>query len=305
MEFLTAKYGRKNAKVILFLLVWPLAMLGFLSFRRKKLVIDPITVGIAYLLYAGVPLLCLQARARSGRRSYLALVLIAVCLALILVPTWTYFMHVLPFRLREEDAKGRVYFDAVMAGLLATCTLSSYASAVFVDPGQPPAVETSTPGSEEMEHCSKCDSIRPPRTHHCSTCRRCVLKMDHHCLFTNNCVGLHNHVHFCMTILSATVYSVFMLHALQPLLEAGVSRWSAVSWTQAIAVVILIMFVPLGSLHTYLVLSNRTTLEFLGDCRRWRQQAPGAWAFPRSLYDAGCWKNIEEAFGRSSAVKAS
>ena len=29
--------------------------------------------------------------------------------------------------------------------------------------------------------CSKCNIIKPARTHHCQICDKCVFHMDHHC----------------------------------------------------------------------------------------------------------------------------
>ena len=45
----------------------------------------------------------------------------------------------------------------------------------------------------QYKHCSKCDKVRPPRSHHCKTCGKCVMRMDHHCPFTGNCVGKGNY----------------------------------------------------------------------------------------------------------------
>lgn len=34
---------------------------------------------------------------------------------------------------------------------------------------------------EQWEMCSKCNMMRPKRSHHCSRCGHCVRRMDHHC----------------------------------------------------------------------------------------------------------------------------
>ncbi|CAI2370139.1 unnamed protein product [Moneuplotes crassus] len=46
--------------------------------------------------------------------------------------------------------------------------------------------------------CSKCKSLKPPRTHHCSQCGRCIARMDHHCPWIDNCVGIKNQKQFVL-----------------------------------------------------------------------------------------------------------
>lgn len=60
----------------------------------------------------------------------------------------------------------------------------------------------------EYRYCSKCNCVKPPRTHHCSVCKRCVLKMDHHCPFVNNCVGAANHKLFWVFLMYASLSSL-------------------------------------------------------------------------------------------------
>lgn len=37
-----------------------------------------------------------------------------------------------------------------------------------------------------MRPCTKCEYVKPLRSHHCSICNECVLKMDHHCVLILN-----------------------------------------------------------------------------------------------------------------------
>jgi len=49
-----------------------------------------------------------------------------------------------------------------------------------------------------QRYCTKCNDIKPIRTHHCSVCNQCVFKMDHHCPWVNNCLGLENQRYFLL-----------------------------------------------------------------------------------------------------------
>ncbi|KAJ1609337.1 DHHC-like palmitoyl transferase [Cryptosporidium canis] len=62
-----------------------------------------------------------------------------------------------------------------------------------------------------IRSCSKCNNLKPPRTHHCSVCKRCIFKMDHHCPWINNCVGINNQKHFLLFLAYVFFFCLYSL----------------------------------------------------------------------------------------------
>lgn len=67
--------------------------------------------------------------------------------------------------------------------------------------------------------CTKCNCVKPPRSHHCSICRRCVMGMDHHCPWMNNCIGIRNHKSFMLFCLYTSLCSFYAV--LRAAIEIG------------------------------------------------------------------------------------
>lgn len=65
-----------------------------------------------------------------------------------------------------------------------------------------------------IRSCSKCNNLKPPRTHHCSVCKRCIFKMDHHCPWINNCVGINNQKHFLLFLAYVFFFCLYSLVAI-------------------------------------------------------------------------------------------
>mmetsp|Transcript_20425 Transcript_20425/g.37213 ORF Transcript_20425/g.37213 Transcript_20425/m.37213 type:complete len:356 (-) Transcript_20425:60-1127(-) len=191
-------------------------------------------------------------------------------------------------------------------------------------------------GEKPFRECTKCGLAKPPRTHHCSVCKRCILKMDHHCPWVNNCVGFGNYRYFCLFLLWLSTGALFVFAVFIPQLLAGVDEhgqdmlWRAnlrllrMSTGQAghmlldccstsmdepqvcllfsvlQAAFALIIAGGLGIMHTYLILVNKTTLEFQIDpCSRLSNR-PASWAageYLRNSYNLGRRRNFEQVFG--------
>ncbi|KAF7560435.1 hypothetical protein G7046_g3720 [Stylonectria norvegica] len=58
---------------------------------------------------------------------------------------------------------------------------------------------------DESNFCVTCMIRTPLRSKHCRRCQRCVAKHDHHCPWVNNCVGINNHRHFFLYLISLTL----------------------------------------------------------------------------------------------------
>ena len=159
--------------------------------------------------------------------------------------------------------------------------------------------------------CGKCTRVRPARTHHCSVCKTCVLKMDHHCPWVYNCVGFGNYRFFYLFMLHLFLVDAFFLivtlpvfrHALTlPLLGAGDSfiandarSWVIMSFVLAAAVEIALL--GFLSFHTYLLLTNQTTIEFVSGGPREDLRRLGK--FRRNPFDVGRGQNWAQVFPSS------
>jgi len=155
-----------------------------------------------------------------------------------------------------------------------------YYKACTTDPGKPPKdwspeVEMGQMGQGrkgpiqpwDNAYCSKCERVKPPRTHHCSICNRCVLRMDHHCPWINNCVGHYNYKYFLLFLF----YTVFdAIIALTVLFGRIFFANSSIPVSEAICMVIEgIIVLPVGllvgfllSYHISLIYNNFTTIEY-------------------------------------------
>ncbi len=174
--------------------------------------------------------------------------------------------------------------------------------------------------SEDEEHhiegCSKCYRTRIARTHHCSICKSCIVKMDHHCPWIYNCVGYGNYKYFYLFLFHLAVVDAFyVITAMEPLLYALqmnkrvisededdlVMTFAARSWvilTVALAAAMGIAVLAFLVFHTYLILNNQTTIEFLqsrGRAADHKLRTKGK--FCRNKYDLGRARNWDEVFG--------
>eukprot|EP00250_Pteridium_aquilinum_P007129 c16913_g1_i1 orf=252-1130(+) len=227
-----------------------------------------------------------------------------------------------------EEWLGMRSASGLLNALLFTCltlmALFSYLLAIFRDPGRVPHSympdvedhhEVKRKGGD-LRYCQKCAFYKPPRAHHCRVCKRCVLRMDHHCIWINNCVGHNNYKAFFLFVLYVVLacsYALILLagYAFDFLGEVegkqgasinqrGSSSVSAPILLKVVCSVILVpltvaLFVLLGW-HIYLLLNNKTTIEYHEGVRaHWLAGKAGqTYQHP---YDVGYFSNLLMVLG--------
>lgn len=220
--------------------------------------------------------------------------------------------------------------------VLSTLTglaLLSYWFCVFLDAGPVPPhwlPDTECP-SQVLEvkrkgagsrYCQKCSSYKPPRAHHCRVCNRCVLRMDHHCMWINNCVGHRNYkafvlflIYACIALIHANlILSGLVSHfhslaldpaaqhiqALQPPPPPAEAQVAFALWrvlTLSASTVLLTLLAMLLAWHVYLIVQNKTTIEYHEGVRArttGHVHADKHYAHP---YNLGLYSNIGAVLG--------
>ncbi|XP_042031238.1 probable protein S-acyltransferase 16 [Salvia splendens] len=195
--------------------------------------------------------------------------------------------------------------NAVVFTFIALVSISSYRRAIYTDPGWAPSSfvpdveDAGTPIHEikrkpaqrvgivlflqkcrqggDLRYCQKCSHYKPPRAHHCRICNtnRCVLRMDHHCIWMNNCVGHGNYKIdlLCLSVLYAVLACIYSLVLLVG--SATVySHQDSEDSSRIIHVNSGLLLVPLClalgfflGWHFYLILQNKTTIEYYDGVR--------------------------------------
>merc|ERR1711879_157967 len=142
--------------------------------------------------------------------------------------------------------------------------------------------------------------------HHYSVCRRCVLKMDHHCPWINNCVGHRNYRYSCLFLLYLALCCGFVIVTffsgfVDALANPRHSKMSfegrqCISLCFIIAACILLALLLFGGFHTFLVLTNQTTIEFHTNMSN-KDKARRRGEIFRNPYDLGRMPNFKQVFG--------
>ncbi|GLJ48724.1 hypothetical protein SUGI_1027510 [Cryptomeria japonica] len=120
----------------------------------------------------------------------------------------------------------------------------------------------------DIRICRYCQDWQPAQARHCHECDKCVMGYDHHCTFLQICVGQGNHCKFWWFLWEETVVcswtaAMYILSIREHVLK---KLW----WQSSIEIIlvivltgILIFVLLLLIFHTYLVLSNQTTYDFV------------------------------------------
>ncbi|KAJ8753970.1 hypothetical protein K2173_001868 [Erythroxylum novogranatense] len=207
--------------------------------------------------------------------------------------------------------------NAVVFTAVAVMCVVNYAVAILTDPGRVPS--SYIPDVEDSEHpvheikrkggdlryCQKCSHYKPPRAHHCRVCRRCVLRMDHHCIWINNCVGHANYKVFFIFVLYAVIACIYSLVLLVGSLTVDPQKYEQQSdgFYRTIYVISGLLLIPLSvalgvllGWHVYLVLQNKTTIEYHEGVRAmWLAEKGGS--VYKHPYNIGAYENLIMVLG--------
>ncbi|XP_022747746.1 probable protein S-acyltransferase 16 isoform X2 [Durio zibethinus] len=206
----------------------------------------------------------------------------------------------------------------VFTGVAFMCVFN-YGFAIFTDPGRVPSTfmpdieDSKVPIHEikrkggDLRYCQKCSHFKPARAHHCRVCKRCVLRMDHHCIWINNCVGHANYKIFFIFVVYAVIACIYSLVLLVGSLtndSQNDEQQSADSFRTAYVISGLLL-VPLSvalsvllGWHIYLILQNKTTIEYHEGVRAMWLAEKGGNVYNHP-YDLGAYENLTMVLGPS------
>lgn len=189
-----------------------------------------------------------------------------------------------------EAAHGLLWARVVVAVALTVLALWSYVATALhgsefgrrgltaADLEAPPVGVTVKRSTGAPRWCNKCDAPKPDRCHHCSRCGTCVLRMDHHCPWImDRCIGARNQKSFVLFLAYASALCVYVLASV---VEAGLWHYAQdedappppLAWVAlgVLSLVFTLVLVPFTLFHVYLLVYNRTTLEYMEGASRVR-----------------------------------
>ncbi|GLT92570.1 hypothetical protein SLE2022_104010 [Rubroshorea leprosula] len=204
----------------------------------------------------------------------------------------------------------------VFTGVAGMC-IFNYAGAIRKDPGRVPSSyvpdieDAQNPVHEikrkggDLRYCQKCSHFKPPRAHHCRVCKRCVLRMDHHCIWINNCVGHANYKIFFVFIVFAVISCIYSLVLLVGSLtnDSQNDEQQTADSFRTVYVISGLLLVPLTitlsvllGWHIYLILQNKTTIEYHEGVRAMWLAEKGGKVY-KHPYDLGTYENLTMVLG--------
>ncbi|GLT79187.1 hypothetical protein SLA2020_506840 [Shorea laevis] len=204
----------------------------------------------------------------------------------------------------------------VFTGVAGLC-IFNYAGAIRKDPARVPSSyvpdveDAQNPVHEikrkggDLRYCQKCSHFKPPRAHHCRVCKRCVLRMDHHCIWINNCVGHANYKIFFIFIVFAVISCIYSLVLLVGSLtnDSQDDEQQTADSFRTVYVISGLLLVPLTitlsvllGWHIYLILQNKTTIEYHEGVRAMWLAEKGGNVY-KHPYDLGTYENLTTVLG--------
>lgn len=124
--------------------------------------------------------------------------------------------------------------------------------------------------------CPTCGIIKTPRVFHCSICDACISVHDHHCPWVGTCIGQRNHkpyfIHGWSTNFLA-LYTLGLNISFMSRLPSGFDATKSEFHKLIIPCIVLsaysflvgLSLICLTSFHTFLVLYNKTSSEYIRD----------------------------------------
>ncbi|XP_021825521.1 probable protein S-acyltransferase 16 [Prunus avium] len=207
--------------------------------------------------------------------------------------------------------------NAAVFTVVALMCVFNYTVSVFRDPGWVPSTympdveDSGNPIHEikrkggDLRYCQKCSHYKPARAHHCRVCKRCVLRMDHHCIWINNCVGHANYKVFFIFVVYAVMACVYSLVLLIGSLtydpekdeeQTGDSFRTAYVISGLLLVPLCVALSVLLGWHVYLILQNKTTIEYHEGVRAMWLAEKGGQIYSHP-YDLGAYENLTMVLG--------
>ncbi|XP_044460500.1 probable protein S-acyltransferase 16 isoform X2 [Mangifera indica] len=175
--------------------------------------------------------------------------------------------------------------NAVVFTAVALMCMVNYSVAIFRDPGWVPAnympdieddqntIHEIKRKGGDLRYCQKCSHYKPPRSHHCRVCKRCVLLM-------------------------VLLVGSLSTDPLKDEPQRGGSYRTAYVISGLLLVPLSVALSVLLGWHIYLILQNKTTIEYHEGVRALWLAEKGGHVY-KHPYDLGVYENLTTVLGPS------